>query len=109
MEARNLGSTKNLELVARVEEIATARGVTPGQLALAWVHARGKDIFPIPGTKRRKYLEENVGAFDVDLSAADLAALEKRDAGRRRVWAPLPGAADAGHQPVNRALLVPHS
>jgi aryl-alcohol dehydrogenase-like predicted oxidoreductase len=69
--------TKNLELVARVKEIATARGGTPGQLALAWVHARGKDVFPIPGTKRRKYLEENVAAFDVDLSVADLAALDR--------------------------------
>src|SRR5216684_3224156 len=63
---------KNLELVARIQEIAKEKGCTPGQLALAWVLAQGKDIVPIPGTKRRKYLEENVGALEVKLSAEDL-------------------------------------
>ena len=53
---------KNLDLVRRVEEIARERGCTPSQLALAWVLAQGEDIVPIPGTKRRKYLEENAAA-----------------------------------------------
>jgi aryl-alcohol dehydrogenase-like predicted oxidoreductase len=65
----------NLGLVARVKEIAEAKGCTPGQLALAWVLAQGDDVVPIPGTKRRTYLEENVGALDVGLDSADLAAL----------------------------------
>jgi aryl-alcohol dehydrogenase-like predicted oxidoreductase len=65
----------NLGLVARVKEIAEAKGCTPGQLALAWVLAQGDDVVPIPGTKRRTYLEENVGALDVELDSADLAAL----------------------------------
>ena len=65
-----------LQLVARVEEIAKAKGVTAGQLALAWVMAKGEDIVPIPGTKRRKYLEENAKAGDVRLSKADIEALE---------------------------------
>jgi aryl-alcohol dehydrogenase-like predicted oxidoreductase len=66
----------NLALVTRVREIAAAHGVTPGQLALAWVLAQGDDIVPIPGTKRVRYLEENVGALGVDLTADDLAAIE---------------------------------
>jgi aryl-alcohol dehydrogenase-like predicted oxidoreductase len=66
----------NLALVARVRELATQHGCTPGQLALAWVLAQGDDVVPIPGTKRVTYLEENVGATDVTLSAEDLAALE---------------------------------
>ena len=67
---------RNLELVARIKEIATEKGVTPGQLALAWVMARGDDIVPIPGTKRIKYLEENVGAAAVKLDEADLARID---------------------------------
>lgn len=63
---------KNLQLVARVKEIAAEKGVTPGQLALAWLLAQGDDIVPIPGTKRRKYLEENVAAVDIVLTAAEL-------------------------------------
>lgn len=66
----------NLALVARVRELADATGCTPGQLALAWVLAQGDDVAPIPGTKRVAYLEENVGAADVELSADDLAALD---------------------------------
>jgi aryl-alcohol dehydrogenase-like predicted oxidoreductase len=66
----------NLALVARVKELAEAKGVTPGQLALAWVLAQGDDVVPIPGTKRVKYLEENVGAAGVTLSTEDLAALD---------------------------------
>jgi len=66
---------KNLELVTKVKEIAKASGHTPGQLALAWVLAQGEDIVPIPGTKRRKYLEENVAAVDIVLTADQLAQL----------------------------------
>jgi aryl-alcohol dehydrogenase-like predicted oxidoreductase len=68
---------RNLDLVARVEEIAREKGATPAQLALAWVLARGDDVVPIPGTKRRKYLEENAGAGDVELSEEDLQRLEE--------------------------------
>ncbi len=68
---------KNLDLVARVEQLAKERNCTPGQLALAWLLAQGEDIIPIPGTKRRKYLEENVAALDVKLSSDDLRRLEE--------------------------------
>jgi aryl-alcohol dehydrogenase-like predicted oxidoreductase len=68
---------RNLDLVARVQAMARERGVTPAQLALAWVLAQGEDIVPIPGTKRTKYLEENVGAVKVELSPQDLAALDQ--------------------------------
>ncbi|WP_224275210.1 aldo/keto reductase [Nocardioides lacusdianchii] len=67
----------NLALVDKVREIAAAKGCTPGQLALAWVLAQGDDVVPIPGTKRVRYLEENVGAADVELTADDLASLEQ--------------------------------
>jgi aryl-alcohol dehydrogenase-like predicted oxidoreductase len=66
---------KNLDLVHRVEEIAKEKGSKPSQLALAWVLAQGEDIVPIPGTKRRKYLEENVAALEVQLSSDDLRRL----------------------------------
>jgi aryl-alcohol dehydrogenase-like predicted oxidoreductase len=62
--------------VTRVQEIAREKGCTPAQLALAWVLARGEDVVPIPGTKRRRYLEENVGALQVALSADDLARID---------------------------------
>ncbi len=65
----------NLELVARVGQLAAAKHCTPGQLALAWVLAQGGDIVPIPGTKRRTYLDENLGALDVTLTPADLALI----------------------------------
>lgn len=68
---------KNLDLVKKVEEMAQQKKCTPSQLALAWVLAQGDDIVPIPGTKRVKYLEENVGAVDVKLSKDDLAQIEK--------------------------------
>ncbi len=68
---------QNLELAERVREIAAEKGATPGQLALAWLLARGDDIVPIPGTKRRKYLEENAGAVDVTLTAEDLRRIEE--------------------------------
>jgi aryl-alcohol dehydrogenase-like predicted oxidoreductase len=63
---------KNLDVLRRVEEIAREKKCTPSQLALAWVLAQGSDIVPIPGTKRRKYLEENAAAFDVKLSSEEL-------------------------------------
>jgi aryl-alcohol dehydrogenase-like predicted oxidoreductase len=65
----------NLQLVAAVRAMAEEKGCTPGQLALAWVLAQGPDVVPIPGTKRRSYLEENIGAAAVQLSDADLARL----------------------------------
>jgi aryl-alcohol dehydrogenase-like predicted oxidoreductase len=67
---------RNLAIVEALEKLAAERGVTPGQLALAWVQHRGDHVVPIPGTKRRKYLEENVAAADIALSADDLAAIE---------------------------------
>ncbi|MGH3102660.1 MAG: aldo/keto reductase [Gaiellaceae bacterium] len=87
----------NLRLVAKVEELAAEKGCTAGQLALAWVLAQGEDVVPIPGTKRRTYLEENLAAADVVLSREDLA----------RVDAEIPAAAgdrypSAGMAAVNR-------
>jgi len=63
--------------VARVETVAEKKKCTPSQLALAWLLARGQDIIPIPGTKRRKYLEENAGALDVELTAEDLLRIDE--------------------------------
>ena len=68
----------NLKLAAAVKELAEDKGVTPAQLALAWVLAQGKDVVPIPGTKRVRYLEENMGALDVHLTAADLKKIAAR-------------------------------
>ena len=67
---------RNLDLVAAVEAMAREKGCTAAQLALAWVLAQGSDIVPIPGTKRRRYLEENIGALSVALTADDLARLD---------------------------------
>jgi aryl-alcohol dehydrogenase-like predicted oxidoreductase len=68
---------KNLELVKRIEEIAAEKGCTPAQLALAWVLAQGEDIVPIPGTKRRKYLEENVAALEVEITPEELRRIDE--------------------------------
>jgi aryl-alcohol dehydrogenase-like predicted oxidoreductase len=68
---------RNLDIVKQVEEIAREKKCTPAQLALAWVLAQGEDIVPIPGTKRRKYLQENVGAVDVELTNEDLVRIEE--------------------------------
>ncbi len=68
---------KNLDLVSRVGEIAREKNCTPAQLALAWVLAQGEDIVPIPGTKHRKYLEENAGAIEVQLTEEDLARIDQ--------------------------------
>ena len=67
---------RNLALVARVREIAARKGCTPGQLALAWLLAQGPHVIPIPGTKRRKYLEENAAAAAVRLDRAELAQID---------------------------------
>ncbi len=67
----------NIHLADKVRELAEERGITPAQLALAWVSARGQDIVAIPGTKRVSYLEENVAAADIELSAQDVAALDE--------------------------------
>jgi aryl-alcohol dehydrogenase-like predicted oxidoreductase len=68
---------KNLDLVRRVEEIARRKKITPSQLALTWVLAQGDDIVPIPGTKQRKYLEENVRSLEVELTPADLEEIDE--------------------------------
>ena len=68
---------KNLDLVKRIEDLAAEKRCTPSQLALAWVLAQGNDIVPIPGTKRRKYLEENVAAMEVRLTAEDLRRIDE--------------------------------
>src|SRR5262249_55977192 len=90
---------RNLELVKRVEEIAREKKITPSQLALAWVLSRGKDVVPIPGTKRRKYLEENAAALEVRLSADDLRRIE--EAAPRGVTAG-DGYSPRGMRAVNR-------
>src|SRR5438309_1931414 len=77
---------RNLDLVARVEAIAREKGCTPSQLALAWLLAQGEDVVPIPGTKRRRYLEENVRAVEIVLTAHDL----------RRIGEVAPKGATAG-------------
>jgi aryl-alcohol dehydrogenase-like predicted oxidoreductase len=68
---------KNLKLVEKVEEIAKEKGISASQLALAWVLAQGEDIVPIPGTKRRKYIERNARAVDVELTADDLKRIDE--------------------------------
>jgi aryl-alcohol dehydrogenase-like predicted oxidoreductase len=68
---------KNLDLVRAIGTMASDKGCTPAQLALAWVLAQGEDVVPIPGTKRRRYLENNLAALDVDLNAADLARIDE--------------------------------
>jgi aryl-alcohol dehydrogenase-like predicted oxidoreductase len=85
----------NLTLAAKIREIAEEKGIAPGQLALAWVLAQGDDLVPIPGTKRRTYLEENLGAADVELSADDLA----------RIDAELPEAAGDRYDPTGMATV----
>jgi len=68
---------RNVALAGSIEQLATSKGCTPGQVALAWVLSRGQDIVPIPGTKRRTYLEENVAAAEVELTGEDIAWLEQ--------------------------------
>jgi len=66
----------NIAIVEQIDALASAKGCTPAQVALAWVQAQGRDLAPIPGTKRRHYLEENIGALDIELSVDDLARLD---------------------------------
>jgi aryl-alcohol dehydrogenase-like predicted oxidoreductase len=68
---------RNLDLVDKVREIAREKGCTPGQLALGWLLAQGDDVVPIPGTKRVRYLEENLAALDVSLTAAELRRIDE--------------------------------
>jgi len=75
MQGENLEA--NIAIVERIDALAAEKRATPAQIALAWVHAQGEDVVPIPGTKRRNYLEENVGALDVELSDEDLEALDE--------------------------------
>ena len=84
----------NLGLLGEIESLAAEKGIKPGQIALAWVLAQGSDVVPIPGTKRRAYLEENVGAVDVKLSAADL----------QRLSSAIPQGAAAGDRYQARAM-----
>jgi aryl-alcohol dehydrogenase-like predicted oxidoreductase len=84
----------NVAIVEVIDQLASAKGCTPGQIALAFVHAAGRDVAPIPGTKRRTYLEENVAALDVDLTEEDLAVLD--------TVAPAKGDRYADMSPVNR-------
>ena len=88
---------KNLELVGRIEALACTRGCTASQLALAWVMAQGPDVVPIPGTKRRSYLEENAAALDIVLTAHELAEIEA---------AVPPGAAAGSRYPEAMMKLV---
>ncbi len=86
---------RNKALAAKVRELAEEKGCTPAQLALAWVVAQGDDVAPIPGTKRRTYLEDNAGAIDVELTANDL----------ERIDAELPAAAGDRYDPAGMATL----
>lgn len=88
---------RNLDLAAAVADIARDKGCTAAQLALAWVLAQGDDIVPIPGTKRRRYLEENVGALDVELTATDIAHIDQ---------ALPPGAARGARYPASSMAAV---
>ena len=84
----------NIAIVELIDQLASAKGCTPGQIALAFVHAAGRDVAPIPGTKHRSYLEENVGALDVELTEEDLALLD--------TVAPAKGDRYADMSPLNR-------
>lgn len=92
--------TRNLELVTKVERLAKDKGCTPAQLALAWVMARGQDVVPIPGTKRRTYLDENLGALDVKLTEQDLKDID--------LVAP-PGVAVGERYPAAMQRVLPQS
>ncbi len=74
LQGENLAA--NEAIVEQIEALAAEKGATAAQIALAWVHAQGEDVVPIPGTKRRRYLEDNVGALDIELTADDLARVD---------------------------------
>jgi aryl-alcohol dehydrogenase-like predicted oxidoreductase len=84
-QGRNLAA--NMAIVERIEAVAAAKGATPAQVALAWVHAQGEDVVPIPGTKRRRYLEDNVAALGVELDPQDIARLEELGGARGERYA----------------------
>ena len=88
-------SVMSARLHGQVEELARAKGVTPAQLALAWVLAQGDDIVPIPGTKRRSYLEQNAAAADIELTEDELA----------RIDAEVPAAAGARYDEAGMATV----
>jgi aryl-alcohol dehydrogenase-like predicted oxidoreductase len=75
LQGENLAA--NTAIVEQIEALAAEKGATAAQIALAWVHAQGEDVVPIPGTKRRRYLEDNVGALDIDLTPDDLALIDR--------------------------------
>jgi aryl-alcohol dehydrogenase-like predicted oxidoreductase len=81
----------NLAIVQRLEAVAREHDATPAQVALAWVHAQGDDVVPIPGTKRRRYLEQNVAALDVALTADDLRGLEEAGVAHGERYADMSG------------------
>ncbi len=83
--------TANLGIVAHVEAVARAHDATPAQVALAWVHAQGEDMVPIPGTKRRRYLEQNVAALDLVLTDDELRGLEQAGVARGARYADMSG------------------
>ena len=88
----------NTRIVAKLREIAEEKDITPAQLALAWVLAQGDDIVPIPGTKRRTYLEENAAAADIELTDEDLARID--DGAARGLGRPLRGGRHGGGEPL---------
>jgi aryl-alcohol dehydrogenase-like predicted oxidoreductase len=92
---RGENAQRNLALATKVQELATEKGVAPAQLALAWVLAQGEDIVPIPGTKRRTYLEQNAASIDVELTDEELA----------RIDAELPQAAGARYDEAGMSIV----
>ena len=92
LQSENL--RRNVELAERLEEIAKQKGCTPAQLALAWLLEQGKDVVPIPGTKRQKYLEQNVEAVNLKLTPEDLARIDRA----------LPPGAAAGQRYPEQAM-----
>ena len=108
-------SRRTMRIVAKVGEIAEEKGITPAQLALAWVLAQGDDIVPIPGTKRRSYLEENAAAADVELTDEDLARIDaelpeaagdRYDAGGNGHGQPLAAAGVSANQRARRSGVI---
>ena len=91
---------KNLDLVKEIEAIASEKGCTPSQLALAWVLAQGDDLVPIPGTKRVKYLDENLGSLRRHLDPRRPPPDRRHPPGRGRLGRPLPRAGHAGDRPL---------
>ncbi len=93
---------KNIALVHEIEAMAREKGVTAAQLALAWVLAQGEDIVPIPGTKRRAYLDQNIAALDIRLTGEELARLDPDPPAGCRFRAALPPTRHGHGEPVNR-------